>query len=108
MDGMEPRYPTDLGDDQWAVVSAFIPPAKPVGSERTTSMRAVVDAIEYRLRSGCPWRMLPRDFPHWRTVYGYFRQWEKDGTLRRIRETLRRRVRTRTNFTGGASSRRSR
>ena len=56
-------------------------------------MRAVVNAIFYRERSGCPWRMLPRDFPHWRTVYGYFRQWKADGTWRRIQNCLRQNAR---------------
>lgn len=88
MDRIEPGYPTDLDDHQWAMISSFVPPAKPIGCERTTSMRAVIDAILYRRRSGCSWRMLPRDFPHWRTVYGYYRQWEKDGTWKRIREAL--------------------
>jgi putative transposase len=47
-------------------------------------MRAVVNGIFYRLRSGCAWRMLPHDFPPWRTVYGYFRQWQEDGTWPKI------------------------
>jgi transposase len=54
-------------------------------------MRAVVNAIFYRRRSRCPWRMLPHDFPHWRTVYGYFRQWQQDGTWQTI-EAARHRV----------------
>jgi putative transposase len=82
-------YPTDLSDSHWALVRSLIPATKPIGAGRSTSMRAVVNAIFYRERSGCPWRMLPRDFPHWRTVYGYSRQWKADGTWRRIRDRLR-------------------
>jgi transposase len=49
-------------------------------------MRAVINAILYRVRARCAWRMLPRDFPHWRTVYGYFRQWQQDGTWKKIEQ----------------------
>jgi putative transposase len=86
-------YPTDLSDRQWEIVRGVIPAGKPIGADRTTSMRAVVNAIFYRQRSGCPWRMLPHDFPHWRTVYGYFRQWQNDGTWERIEGALRRAAR---------------
>jgi len=56
-------------------------------------MRAVVNGILYVLRSGCSWRMLPKDYPPWQTVYEYFRQWRKDGTLTRMHDALRRQVR---------------
>ncbi len=90
MDRIVPNYPTDLTDAEWEAVRPFIPAGKPVGADRKTSMRAVINAIFYRCRSGCPWRMLPHDFPHWRTVYGYFRQWQQDGTWERIELTQRR------------------
>jgi putative transposase len=83
------RYPTDMSDLQWQAIERLIPAAKPVGAERITSMRAVVNAILYRRRSGCPWRMLPHDFPHWRTIYGYFRRWEAGGDWQRIETALR-------------------
>jgi putative transposase len=85
-----PKYPTDMDASQWQAIARLIPPGKPVGIARSTPMRAVVNAILYRARSGCSWRMLPRDFPHWRTVYGYYRQWQHDGTWQNIRDTLRR------------------
>lgn len=90
---MEPRYPTDLDDSQWEAIASLIPPGKPVGIARTTPMRAVVNAILYRTRSKCSWRMLPRDFPHWRTVYGYQRQWQLDGTWQSLHDALRHRPR---------------
>jgi transposase len=77
-------YPTDLNDDQWRLVGLLIPPSRPIGADRSTSTRAVVNAILYRERSGCSWRMLPHDFPHWRTVYGYYCQWKADGVWERI------------------------
>ncbi len=82
-------YPTNLDDAQWEIIAPLIPPGKPVGISRTTPMRAVVNALLYHARSGCSWRMLPRDFPHWRTVYGYHRQWQLDGTWQNIRQALR-------------------
>lgn len=93
MDRTAPNYPSDLTDAEWETVCQFIPSGRPIGADRRTSMRAVVNAILYRRRSRCAWRMLPHDFPHWRTVYGYFRQWQKDGTWKRI-EAAHRRVRS--------------
>jgi putative transposase len=72
-------YPTDLTDAQWAILEEFLPPAKPGGRPRKTDLRAVVDAILYLTRTGCQWRMLPHDFPPWKTVYNYFRAWIDDG-----------------------------
>lgn len=87
-------YPTDLTDGQWALVVPFVPPAKPGGRTQTTDPRQVVDAIFYALRAGCAWRLLPREFPPWQTVYRYLRAWERDGTWHWVHEALRRAVRT--------------
>jgi putative transposase len=81
-------YPTDLSDDQWKLVRTLIPPSRPIGANRRTSPRAVVNAILYHERSGCAWRMLPHDFPHWRTVYGYCCQWKADGVWGQVRRAL--------------------
>ncbi|MHB8897629.1 MAG: transposase [Thermoguttaceae bacterium] len=83
-------YPSDLSDLQWQAAQRCIPPSRPVGVARQVSLRSVVDAIRYRQRSGCPWRLLPHDYPHWRTVYGYQRLWQGDGTWGRIEEAIRR------------------
>ena len=56
-------------------------------------MRAILDAVFYVLRSGCPWRLLPRDFPPWKTVYDRFRRWRIDGTWKRLNTELRKRLR---------------
>jgi len=90
---MEARYATDLTDGQWKRIACLIPAPKPGGRPRSTSIREVLNAIFYLTKTGCQWRMLPRDFPHWKTVYNYFRQWKNDGTLQRIHDSLRRRVR---------------
>ena len=86
-------YPSDLSDAEWHWIEEFIPPEKGGGRHRDTNMRAVVNGILYLLRSGCSWRMLPREYPPWQTVYEYFTQWNKDGTLTRMHDALRREVR---------------
>src|SRR6266481_3911906 len=81
-------YPSDLTDEQWSLVEPFIP-VYPGGRPRQTAMRDVLDAILYVLRSGCQWRYLPKDFPPKSTVWGYFDEWRKNGTLETIHDTLR-------------------
>lgn len=83
------NYPSDLTDQQWEAVRACIPPSRPVGVARQIPLRAIVNAIRYRRRSGCAWRLLPHEFPHWRTVYGYEREWRTNGTWLRIEQSLR-------------------
>src|ERR1700690_730511 len=70
------RYDTDLTDAAWAVVAPLLPAARPGGRPRSTDIREVVNAIFYLLRTGCQWRLLPREFPAWGTVYHYFRNWK--------------------------------
>lgn len=86
-------YPSDLTDRQWDCIKDLIPDAKPGGRPRTLEMRAVLNAILYLVVSGCQWRMLPREYPAWQSVYTYFQQWRDDGTWRRIHDTLRAHIR---------------
>src|SRR5215472_8728696 len=86
------HYPSDLTDAQWALIAPHIP-ASTGGRPRHTDMRDVVDAILYILRTGCRWRYLPVDFPPKSTVWRYFDRWRRDGTLDRIHDALRRKVR---------------
>ena len=86
-------YPTDLTDCQWDCIKDLIPPAKPGGRPRTLEMRAVINGILYIVVSGCQWRMLPREYPAWQSVYTYFRQWRDDGSWQPIHDTLRAEVR---------------
>jgi transposase len=89
------RYPTDLTDRQWELIEPLLPePAAGTGRPPKHSKREIVSAILYHVRAGGSWRMLPKDLPPWETVYGYFRDWGKDGTLDRIHDALRERVRT--------------
>lgn len=90
---MEAVYPTDLNDDQWQAVSRLIPSAKPGGRPRSVNMREVLNALFYLSRTGCAWRMLPKEFPPKDTVYYSFKNFREDGTWARIHDLLRKRVR---------------
>lgn len=86
-------YPTDLTDKEWRILAPLIPPPKSGGRKREVEVRAVLNAIFYLLRTGCAWRLLPNDFPKWRTVYDYFRKWKRDGTWKKVHDALRNKVR---------------
>ncbi len=92
----EQVYPTDLTDAQWERLAPLIPPPKPGGRRRTVDMRGVCNALFYIDRSGCQWRMLPKEYPNWKTVYWYFTRWQDDGVWEWIVAVLRRAVRQRT------------
>src|SRR6187397_3398515 len=89
---MRKRYPSDLTDEQWALIEPLIP-ANTEGRPRVVDMREVVDAILYLNRSGCQSDMLPHDLPAKSTVYDHFAQWRDDGTWQRIMDALRQEVR---------------
>jgi transposase len=82
-------YPTDLSEAEWAVLEPLLPPQPKVGRPRKWPRRLMADAIFYLVRSGCAWRMLPREFPPWRSVYSQLARWRRDGTLRRAHDGLR-------------------
>jgi putative transposase len=87
---MGPRnYPTDLTAEQWQVLRKVLPRPSRRGAPRRACRRAVVNAIPYVLRSGCAWRLLPHEFPKWKTVYGTFLGWRDDGTRQRAHDALR-------------------
>jgi putative transposase len=88
------RYDTDLTDEQYALVEPFLPPPKKMGRP-PADLRAVLNGILYLVRTGCQWRLLPKDFPPWSTVHTWYRRWRKDGTWERIHEALRQQVRRR-------------
>ena len=88
------RYPSDLSDDEWAILAPLLaPPRAGKGRPPRTPRREVADAIFYQLRTGGQWRYLPEGFPHRNTVYGYFAKWRDDGTWERVNDALRRRAR---------------
>src|SRR5215204_632362 len=93
---MRRAYTTDLSDAEWAYLEAHLPAPQPYGRPRLHSPREILNAIFYIVRSGCAWwRLLPHDFPPWKTVYHYFRIWLIDGTWERLNTALRERLRVR-------------
>src|SRR5262245_35252743 len=81
------RYPSDVSDEEWAMIAPMIPPARTGGRRRRTDMREVFNAIRYVNRSGCQWRQLPKDFPPHTTVYNYFWDWCRYGVLEALAMT---------------------
>ena len=85
-------YPTDLKFDEWLLIAPFFPtPTR--GRLRKWELWLIVNAILYVTRTGCAWRMLPKDLPPWQTVYGYFWRWTKSGLWAQINAALVRQVR---------------
>ena len=82
------RYASDLTDGEWALIEPHMPAAKRLGRPRETELRNVLDAILYIARTGCQWRMLPKDFPPFTTVQGYFYDWRDDGLFEKINFAL--------------------
>jgi transposase len=82
------RYPSDLTDEEWALIVPLIPPAKRGGNKRTVVEREVVNGLMYILSTGCQWASLPKDLPPRSTVNDYFRLWTYDDTLDRIHHAL--------------------
>jgi putative transposase len=89
---MRKAYPSDLTDDQWAIIEPLIPVNR-VGRPRKVDIREVLNAVFYLTRSGCQWDMLPHELPAKSTVYDHFAQWKADGTWQQIRDALRQQVR---------------
>ena len=82
------RYPSDLTDAEWALVSPLIPPARRGGRKRSVNVREVLNAIFYVLATGCQWKALPKDLPPSSTAHFYFMLWDWDGALERIHDAL--------------------
>ncbi|MBA3702119.1 MAG: IS5 family transposase [Rubrobacteraceae bacterium] len=92
---MRKAYQTDLSDAEWSCLEPRLPAPKANGRPRIYPLREILDAVFYVVRSGCAWRLLPHDFPPWKTVYHYFRFWRLDGTWEKMHAALRKRVRVR-------------
>ena len=88
-------YASDLTDAEWTLLEPLLPPESPVGRPRRHSLRTILNAIFYQLRTGGAWRFLPQEWPPWKTIYHYFRKWRVDGTWERLHTALRERLRVR-------------
>jgi transposase len=82
------RYANDLTDAEWAMIAPFMPERRRFGRRRSTKLRAVVEAMFYIASTGCQWRQLPKDFPPYSTVQGYFYAWVLDGRWELINHAL--------------------
>jgi transposase len=82
------RYASDLTDAEWALLAPFMPAPSPIGRPRGTDLRAVVNAILYMASTGCQWRALPKEFPPYSTVQGYFYEWSREGRFASINHIL--------------------
>ena len=89
------KYATDLSDDQWGYIKSYLPVPTGRGRPKIHGSRAILDAVFYVLKTGCPWRLLPKDFPPWKSVYDRFRKWRIDGTFERLNAALRELLRSR-------------
>ncbi len=94
---MRRAYQSDLSDEEWEIIEPHLPIPRAPGRPRLHPTREILDAVFYVVvRGGCAWRLLPHDFPPWKTVYHYyFRLWRIDGTWQRLHEALRGRARAR-------------
>jgi putative transposase len=92
---MKRSYSTDLTDAEWSCFEPHVPVPRERGRPRIHTTREILNAIFYVVRSGCPWRLVPRDFPPWETVYWWFRRWRIDATVERLNAALREVLRAR-------------
>ena len=92
---MRRAYQSDLSDEEWSFLEPLLPVPNATGRPKTHSTREILNAIFYIVRGGCAWRLLPHDFPPWKTVYHYFRFWRLDGSWERMHAALLKRVRVR-------------
>lgn len=88
-------YPSDLTHSQWYRIAPLLERGRGPGRPLQLPPREVVNAINYRWTTGCSWRMLPHDLPRWEAVYAHFRRWQRNGTLKQLREELTRPARVR-------------
>ena len=82
------RYGSDLTDEEWEIIAPFMPPPAKTGRPRAWTMREIINGTFYVLRSGCPWRMLPKCFPPMTTVYGWFLRFRREGLFETINHHL--------------------
>ncbi len=87
------RYPSDLTDAQWSLIEPLLPPPATSGRAEEHLRREIVNAVLYLDRAGCAWRLWPKCFPPWETVYWHWARWKTNGTADRVHDALRDRLR---------------
>jgi len=81
-------YTTELTLEQYELLDSLLPKAAATGRPRSVNLMSVIQGILYVLVSGCAWRLLPKQYPPYSTVYYYFRRWRDDGTWKRVHDHL--------------------
>ena len=81
-------YPSDVNDKKWDKIKGFFEQKRVFGRPLRHDRRKIVNAIFYITRSGCQWRMLPKDFPPWEVVYYYFQKWNREGIWEQVLDAL--------------------
>ena len=87
---MKKEYPTNLTDNQWQILQKIL---EPTTRKRKYSLRDIMDCILYINKTGCQWRMIPKDFPPYNLVFYYFTKWKREGVFEDIMDTLREKLR---------------
>ena len=87
---MKMDYPTNLTENQWQILEKIV---DPTSRKRKNSLKEIMNALLYLIKTGCQWRMLPKDFPPYNTVYYYFRKWKNEGVFEDIMDSLRELIR---------------
>ena len=85
-------YPSDITDKEWSILAPFVVQGK-MGRPRKHEIQKIINGIRYVMKSGCQWRLSPKDFPPWQTVYDYYLRWRKNGKWQGIHDTLVKQVR---------------
>ena len=104
MQNASDRYPSDLNDSEWQILQPLLPAATKRGRPRERDLREILNGIFYLTRSGCAWRLLPKDFGPWSTVHDYYRRWRRQGVWEQMNHALRQQVRVATGKTESPSA----
>jgi len=90
------KYPSDISENGWQKLKPYLPESKSgqgKAGRQSVALRGVINGIMYVVKTGCSWRSMPHDLPHWSTVYGYFNRWSKSGLWQMIHTFLVKKVR---------------
>ncbi len=82
------HYPSDMSDAEWVLIRPYVDVRAHLGAPRAVCLRCVINALFYKNKAGCQWKMLPHDYPHPSTVYWYLKKWTENGTWKRINDDL--------------------
>ena len=82
------QYPSDMSDIEWELIRPYVDVREQLGAPRSVCLRCVINALFYRNKTGCQWKMLPHEYPHPSTVYWYLKKWTENGTWKRINDDL--------------------